>query len=47
MNFLNEFIGVPLGYVVWFIYQIVQNYALSIIIFTVCPNCKDVELGKE
>ena len=26
MNFLNEFIGVPLGYVVWFIYQIVQNY---------------------
>ncbi len=33
--FLNEIIGVPLGYVVWFIYQIFQNYALAIIIFTI------------
>ena len=35
MAFFNEIIGTPLGYIVWFIYQIFQNYALAIIIFTV------------
>ncbi len=35
MGFIGEIIGVPLGYIVWFIYQIVQNYALSIVIFTI------------
>lgn len=35
MGFIGEIIGVPLGYIVWFIYQIIQNYALSIVIFTI------------
>ncbi len=35
MAFLNEIIGGPLGYVVWLLYQIFQNYALAIIIFTI------------
>lgn len=35
MGFIGEFIGVPLGYIVWFIYQMIQNYGLAIVIFTI------------
>lgn len=35
MGFIGEFIGLPLGYIVWFIYQIIQNYGLAIVIFTI------------
>lgn len=34
MNFLYDLIGVPFGYLMSFIYGIVPNYALAIIIFT-------------
>lgn len=34
MNFLYDLIGVPFGYLMSFIYDIVPNYALAIIIFT-------------
>lgn len=34
MGFLSEIIGYPLGLVMWLAYQVVNNYALSIIIFT-------------
>ena len=29
-----NFLGVPLGYAIYYIYKVVPNYALSIIIFT-------------
>lgn len=35
MGAIGEIIGMPLGYIVWFIYQVIQNYALSIVIFTI------------
>lgn len=35
MNVLYEVLGTPLGYIIWAIYHIVQNYGLAIIIFTV------------
>ncbi len=35
MGVIGEMIGMPLGYIVWFIYQVIQNYALSIVIFTI------------
>ena len=34
MNFLYDVIGVPFGYLMSFIYDIVPNYAIAIIIFT-------------
>ncbi len=34
MNFIYEIIGVPLGYLMSLIYNIVPNYAIAIIIFT-------------
>lgn len=34
MNFIYELIGVPLGYLMSLIYNIVPNYAIAIIIFT-------------
>ena len=35
MGVIGEMIGMPLGYIVWFIYQAIQNYAFSIVIFTI------------
>lgn len=35
MGVIGELIGMPLGYIVWFIYQVIQNYALAIVIFTI------------
>lgn len=35
MSFLGNVLGMPLGYAIFFIYGIVKNYGLSIIIFTV------------
>lgn len=34
MNMINTLLGVPLGYVMWACYQLLQNYALAIIMFT-------------
>ena len=34
MNFIYELIGVPLGYLMSLIYNIVPNYAIAIILFT-------------
>ena len=34
MNFLYDILGVPFGYLMSFIYDIVPNYAIAIIIFT-------------
>ena len=34
MNIINTLLGVPLGYVMWACYQLLQNYALAIILFT-------------
>ncbi len=35
MNFLYDLLGVPFGYVMRFIYNIVQNYGAAIIVFTI------------
>lgn len=35
MNFIYELFGTPLGYVIWAIYQVVKNYGVAIIIFTI------------
>ncbi len=35
MNFLYDLLGVPFGYVMRFIYNLVQNYGVAIIVFTV------------
>ncbi|MDR0986902.1 MAG: YidC/Oxa1 family membrane protein insertase, partial [Ruminococcus sp.] len=34
MNFISEIIGYPLGFVMWALYQLVHNYALAILLFT-------------
>ena len=34
MSFINTVFGIPLGYVMWGCYQLVKNYGLSIILFT-------------
>ena len=34
MSFINTVFGIPLGYVMWGWYQLVKNYGLSIILFT-------------
>ena len=31
---MSEIIGVPLGYIMWLMYQITHNYAWAIILFT-------------
>ncbi len=35
MNFLYHLLGAPLGYVIWLIYEVVRNYGVAIILFTV------------
>ncbi len=35
MGIINEIIGYPLGWVMWFFYTIFNNYALAIIFFTI------------
>lgn len=34
MEFINNLFGIPLGYVMWPIYQLVRNYGVAIILFT-------------
>lgn len=34
MDIINTVLGVPLGYVMWACYQLLQNYGLAIILFT-------------
>lgn len=34
MGFISRIIGTPLGWIMWLIYQICDNYAFSIVIFT-------------
>ena len=34
MNLINTLLGVPLGYVMWLCYELFENYALAIILFT-------------
>lgn len=34
MNAIFNIIGIPLGYVLWFIYRFVGNYFVSIFLFT-------------
>lgn len=45
MNFLYELLGTPLGYIVWALYQVFQNYGVSIIIFTVLLRLAMVPLS--
>lgn len=35
MNFIYELLGTPLGWIIWAIYQLISNYGISLIIFTV------------
>lgn len=35
MNFIMQAFGVPLGWIMWVIYGLVKNYALTLIIFTI------------
>lgn len=34
MNIINTILGVPLGYVMWACYQLIPNYGIAIILFT-------------
>lgn len=34
MGFLSELLGYPLGWIMWFIYKIVNDYGIAIILFT-------------
>lgn len=34
MNIINTLLGVPLGYVMWACYQVVNSYGWAIILFT-------------
>lgn len=34
MDFINTFIGIPLGYLMWFCYELVGRYGLAILLFT-------------
>ena len=40
MSFINTVFGIPLGYVMWGCYQLVKNYGLSIILFTLHHGTK-------
>lgn len=35
MNFIYELLGTPLGWIIWAIYQVISNYGVSLIIFTI------------
>ena len=35
MDFINQILGYPLGWLMWLCYQITSNYALSLLVFTV------------
>ncbi len=35
MNFINELFGTPLGWVMWLLYKVIQNYGICLILFTV------------
>ena len=39
MTFLYDLIGVPFGYLMSVIYNVVPNYAIAIIIFTIVTKC--------
>ena len=41
MSFINTVFGIPLGYVMWGCYQLVKNYGLSIILFTLVSKMID------
>lgn len=34
MNFLYNICGYPLGFIMWLIYQVIKNYAVAIVLFT-------------
>ena len=35
MGIISEIIGIPLGFIIWLIYKACDNYAISIVIFTI------------
>ncbi len=35
MTFIMELFGAPLGFILWFLYHIVENYAVALILFTI------------
>ncbi len=35
MNWLTNLIGIPLGWIMWLLYSVIQNYGIVLIIFTV------------
>ena len=35
MQFIISLFGIPLGYVMWALYQLVHNYGLALLLFTV------------
>lgn len=35
MNFLYQLIGTPLGWIIWALYQVIANYGVDIILFTI------------
>ena len=35
MNWLTNIIGVPLGWIMWLLYSVIQNYGIVLILFTV------------
>jgi YidC/Oxa1 family membrane protein insertase len=34
MEFINKIIGIPLGYIMWLCYTLIQNYGIAILLFT-------------
>ena len=35
MNWLTNLIGIPLGWIMWLLYSVIQNYGIVLIIFNV------------
>ena len=38
MAFINSIIGYPLGWIMWFFYQLVHNYGIALILFTIATR---------
>lgn len=45
MGAISEIIGIPLGLIIWLIYKICDNYAISIVIFTIITKLLLVPLS--
>lgn len=45
MNFIMELFGYPLGFIMWAMYQLVSNYAIALVLFTIVTKLLLVPLA--